>query len=240
LGLLDRIRPAPLMRLGVEAGGYRLQLQLPEAMADEGRASVLRRWEQIESYLVRNPTFKDADGPVLTDEDAPPLIGLMEEASRAVGVAPLDAMSGALVEAVGRDIQLAAKEGTISCEGVSFIIGGGSRTFVVDSTADEEGRAIGLQIDYPDSFAVFTSVGRMRRPQPSGRARAVAVVATDGALAEAVGTAMGKALRRANLLKGVLEVAGRVPSVMGGIVLLDKHIGVWGGIEVVTPPANTR
>lgn len=235
MGLLDRLRTVPLMRVGVDAGHFRLQLQLPEEYAEEGRAAVLRRWEQVESYLVRNPSLKDAKGPVELDEDAPSLVRLMSEASMAVGVAPLDALPGALVDIIGRDLQLACREAVVTCEGVSFIIGADERTFVADSVPNSEGNAIGVRVSIQDPYAVFSSIGRIRRAVGVDKARAIAVVARQGALAEAVGVAISNALRKKTRLKKVLGVAKQVPEVVGGAVFVDHEIGLWGDIEIVTP-----
>jgi ApbE superfamily uncharacterized protein (UPF0280 family) len=239
VGFLDRLRPVPLMRLGVDAGKFRIQLQLPEEHADEGRTAVLRRWEQVESYLLRNPEFKEAQGPVEPEEDAPSLVRAMEDASMAVGIPPIDALPGAFVDVVGRDLQLSCREATITCEGVSFVIGAGGRTFVADSVPTAEGNVIGIRVDSRDPYAVFSSIGRVRGSIDDGNARAIAVVSEQGALAEAVGVAISNALRKKTRLKKVLQVAQRIPEVLGGAVFVDHEIGVWGDIEIVTPPLDS-
>lgn len=235
MGLLDKIRPTPLMRVGVDAGELRVHLQVPEAVAGEARAAVLRRWEQAEAYLVRHRSFKEAVGPVPDDESAPALIRSMIAASLTVGVAPMACLPGAMVEAIAHDLELLCKEAVTGCEGVSYVMGLPTQIFPIDTAADEEGRSVGLRVVASNPYAIYSSVGRIRWPPFTGKARAIAVVAEEGALAEAVGAALGSALRKPDYLPRVLETASHVEGVRGGVILLDGTMGVWGDIEIVTP-----
>lgn len=235
MGLLDKIRPAPLMRVGVDAGELRVHLQVPEAVADQARAAVLRRWEQAEAYLVRHRSFKEAVGPVPDDESAPPLIRAMISAALTVGVAPMACLPGAIVEAVAHDLEPLCKEAVTACEGVSYVMGVPTQIFPIDNSADEDGRSVGVRVVTDDPYAIYSSVGRIRWPPFTGKARAIAVVASEGALAEAVGAALGSALRKPERLRRVLDTASRVEGVRGGVILLDGTMGVWGAIEIVTP-----
>ena len=236
MGLLDKIRPAPLTSLNVDAGDLLLNIQVPEDVLDQARASALQRFEQFQSYLTRNAWLKEATGPIEVGEDAPPMVSSIAEVTRTVDVAPMMVVPGALVEAVGRDLEVACREAVITCEGVSFIVGGRKRLFLVDSVPESGDSGLAIRVSTGEPYAYFSSSGRMRTVALMGAGRlSVAVVASGGALAEGVGTAICTAMRNPERLAQILGVAQKVEGVRGGMVLAHGRIGVWGGIEIVTP-----
>jgi ApbE superfamily uncharacterized protein (UPF0280 family) len=235
VGILDKIRPAPLAGMSVEVGDLVLQLQIPETFLDQARAAALRRWEQVEAYLMRNPWFKDADGPLQIDMDAPPIINAMTEASRMVNVRPFATLAGALVEAVAGDLAVACREAVAGCEGVTYIVGGAKvRTHLIDPSGGD-GRGVAVKVRSETPYAVYSSAGRVRIIPVTGRARAIAVVGKDGALTESVGVAIGATMRKSSRVEGVLATARQIGGLRGGVVVTSRDIGVWGDIEIVTP-----
>lgn len=237
MGLLDRIRSGPLVAFDVPVGNFRLHVQATVDLQDETRASALKHWEGVEVYLVRHSAFQTSYVPVPVSDDAPQVIRAMGEAAELTGVGPMVALPGALVEAVATDLALDTKEVIVSAEGDSFVIRDRPCTFVVEPREGPAG-GIAIRVTFQEPYAFYSSTGRLRVDPVIGHARAVAVLAERGALADAVGSAMGSAMHRPQDVERALEIARRTPGVRGALLLVEGRIGVWGELEIVTPGAG--
>lgn len=235
MGLLDRIRPSRLDTFEVRAGGLRLMVMAPAELADQARTSALAHWEQIEAYVVVNPSFKNLKVPFPVHEGAPPVVRAMGEASEAAGVGPMVTLPGAIVEGVARDLGAVTKEVVVGCEGDTFVVSDRPRSYVVEKPDEPGSGGIAVRVRPQGAYAFFCSTGRIRIDPVIGHARVVAVLADHGAVADAVGSAMGSAMHRPHHVERALEVARKVPGVRGAVVLSQGRIGVWGDIEIVAP-----
>lgn len=233
MGLLDRIRQARLVTFEVRAGDLTLKVQATDDLSDQARTSALGHWEQLEAYVVRNPSFRNSRVPIPLVEGAPPIVRAMGEASAAGGVGPIVTLPGALVEAVARDLIEVSREVVVASEGDTFVVSERPRSYVVEPAHPEGGIAIRVRPQGP--YAFFCSAGRVRVDPVIGNARVVAVLASHGAVADAVGSAMGSAMHRPHHVERALEVARTVEGVRGAVVLAQGRIGVWGDIEIVAP-----
>lgn len=234
MGILDRIRHARLTTFEVRAGDLVLKVQAPEELADQAKASALRQWEQLEAYVVRNPSFRNSRIPFPVEEGAPPVVAAMGEAAQTARVGPMVTIPGALVEAVARDLAEVTREVVVTCEGDTFVVSGRQRSFVVEPGQDRQG-GIAIRVRPQGPYAFFCSAGRVRVDPVIGHARVVAVLADHGPIADAAGSAIGSAMLRPHHVERALEVARRVGGVRGAVVLSQGRIGVWGDIEIVAP-----
>lgn len=235
MSILDRMRQSRLTTFKVEVGDVRLDIQAADDLTDEARAAALRHWEQLESYVVRHPDFRGAYVPMPVDDDAPPIVRAMAVASNIAQVGPMVTLPGALCEAVARDLTAFSKEVLVACEGDSFVIGGRGRTFLVEAAGRPGDSGIGVRVRSKGPFAFFSSLGRVRVDPAIGHARAVAVLADHGAVADATGSAMGSAMMRPSQIDRALSIARQMPGVRGAVILSQGRIGVWGQFELVTP-----
>lgn len=235
MGLRDRLRRTRLTSFKVDIGGLRLHVRARSDLSAEARISALRHWEQLESYVVRHSSFKTSFVPVPVREDAPPLVRAMGEASSAVGVGAMVTLSGALVEALAHDLAAFGRPVVVSTEGDTFVVGNVPGTFMVEPAPDPGLGGLAVRVRLPGPYAFYCSTGRVRIDPAIGRARAVAVLADHGAVADAVGSAMGSALHRPYDVDRALAVAKQTDGVRGAVVLVQERIGVWGDLEIVSP-----
>jgi len=238
MGLLDNLRARQLISFHVEVGGLRFRIHATEELRDQARASAMRHWEQLESYIVRNSAFKTTFVPLPVKSDAPALIGEMARASNEAGVGPMVCMTGALVEAIATDLAADSRELIVSCEGDVFVVGERTGSYLVEPGGGVGG-GVAVRLHSHGSAALFSSAGRHQLDPYIGKAKAVGVVADHGATASAAGSAMGYAMHRAHDVERALEAARRIKGVRGAVVVTDERIGMWGDIEITSPaPAS--
>lgn len=236
MGLLDRISRTPLRSFELPVGDLTLRVQLTDDLQDETRAAALRYWEQIESYVVRNPGFKTSFVSLPVGQDAPHLVRVMSDASARMGVGPMVTLPGAFVEAVAGDLASMTKEVVVSTEGDTFIVGSRPRIFVVEPA--KGGAGIAVRVKSKKQYAFYSSAGRLRFNPAIGKARSVGVLAEHSALADAVGSAMGLSMHRPHDVERALEVSKETEGVYGAVIVAGGRIGVWGEIEIITPVAG--
>lgn len=236
MGLLDRISRAPLNSFDLPIGDLTLRIQSADDLQDEARAAALKYWEQIESYVVRNPSFKTSFVSLPVGADAPPLVKVMADASARMGVGPMVTLPGAFVEMVAVELSSMTKEIAVSTEGDTYIIGGRPRSFVVEPS--KGGAGIAVRVKSRKRYAFYSSAGRLRVNPAIGKARSVGILAEHSALADAAGSAMGLSMHRPQDVERALDVSKKTDGVYGAVIVAGGRIGVWGEIEIITPVAG--
>jgi ApbE superfamily uncharacterized protein (UPF0280 family) len=205
-----------------------LHITAPEDYAEESRAAALSFWEQLQSYALRYPAFRQSKRPLDTiTADAPDIVREMAEAARRAGVGPMFTFRGAVVDQVGRFLAEQLNELTVACDGDYYIRsrkrmklavrrrGGEPITVVLKPTA----RGLG----------VSTTLGRGRG---GGGPDGLAVIADSCMLADAAAAGVQAVLGKPDGFGMALRYLQQVPAVMGGVIVVGDRIGVSGGVEI--------
>src|SRR2546428_9669313 len=79
-----------------------LRITAPDDLAEESRAAALSFWEQLHSYALRNPEFRESKRPLAIPEDAPDLVREIVKVAADAGVGPMFSFRGAVTDQVGR------------------------------------------------------------------------------------------------------------------------------------------
>jgi ApbE superfamily uncharacterized protein (UPF0280 family) len=66
-----------------------------------------------------------------------------------------------------------------------------------------------------------------------GKTDAVTVRATSTVLADAAATALGNRIQAPKDIEPELEKAGKIAGILGVVVVLGDHIGLWGAMDMV-------
>ncbi len=82
-------------------------------------------------------------------------------------------------------------------------------------------------------LGICTSSGTSGHALSFGQADAALVVAHEAALADAMATAVGNRVHTARDIDTALAFAASIPGVLGCLVIVQEHLGVWGAIELV-------
>ncbi len=205
-----------------------LRITAPEDFAEESRAAALSFWEQLQSYALRYPAFRDSKRPLdRITADAPDIVKEMVSAATSAGVGPMFTFRGAVVDQVGRFLAEQLNELTVACDGDYFIR---SRKRMKLAIRRRGGEPITVAIDpVGTGVGVSTTLGRGRG---GGGPDGLAVIAQTCMLADAAAAGVQAMLGKDGGLHASLQYLRQVPRVIGGVVVVGEGIGMAGGVEI--------
>lgn len=188
----------------------------------------------LEGYVAAHPHFAESFAPVDAEAGAPQIVRAMAAAGRAAGVGPMAAVAGAIAERVARGLAPLSSEVIVENGGDLFIVGTAPRTvLLLAGDSPLSGKvALSLPAGAPP-VAVCTSSGKVGHSVSLGTAHAVTVVASDGALADAVATAAGNLVHGPEDIEQALGRAMGVRSVIGAVVVSEDSLGALGKIKLI-------
>jgi ApbE superfamily uncharacterized protein (UPF0280 family) len=205
-----------------------MRISAPDDLAEESRAAALSFWEQIESYAIREPSFRSSKRPLgSVPVDAPAIVKEMAAVSSAAGVGPMFTFGGAVVDQVGRFLADQVADVTVACGGDHFVRSHRTVTVGVQRVGGEP-----FTVSVPASDAgvgVCTTVGRSRS---SGGPDALAVIADSCMLADAAAAGVEALIGKPEGFGSALRYLREVPGVSGGVVVVGEQIGVAGPVEL--------
>lgn len=211
-----------------------LQVCAEQDLTDLAEDLVVRaRWE-IEGFIRTHPYFRETLVPIDVPESAPEIVRRMSEAARTARVGPMAAVAGAIAEYVARGLSEVSGEVVVENGGDIYLIGTEERTVALWA-GDRGVKGVGLKVRPGlQPVAVCTSSGRIGHSESFGSADAVTVLARNGALADAVATALANRVREPADVERAVEAARHVHGVLGVLVTVDGQIGAWGNVRLVS------
>lgn len=188
---------------------------------------------QLERYIAAHPRFAESFVPVPVEDSAPAIVLAMARAAQAAGVGPMAAVAGAVAEAVARALSARSAEVIVENGGDLYLMGGSDR--VVGVWAGEQG-VRGLRVRVPASLlpcAVATSSGRIGPSVSLGSADTATVLASSGALADAVASLVGNRIHTPDDLGAAVAAGYAVDGVHGVLASMNGALAAIGAIELV-------
>jgi ApbE superfamily uncharacterized protein (UPF0280 family) len=194
--------------------------------AEESRAAALSFWEQLQSYALRDPAFRESKRAIAVPDDAPDIVREMVSAAADAGVGPMFTFQGAVTDEVGRFLSRAMSEVTVTCGGDYFIV---TRKRMKLSVKRRGGEPISVVV-LPDKqgVGVSTTLGRGHGEGPDG----LAVLANSCMLADAAAAGVQALLPKEDGFRKSLQYLQQVRGVDGGVVVVGDRIGVAGAVEI--------
>jgi ApbE superfamily uncharacterized protein (UPF0280 family) len=212
-----------------------LHIQAGRDLEREVSKWVLEARLAVETYVRSHPGFLESYVPLKPDPFAPPIVGDMLQASQAAGVGPMAAVAGAVAEYVGRRCAQVTGGGEVIVENGGDIYAHVLSPMVSAIWAGDSPLCgkIGIALDSTGGPAgICTSSGTVGHSRSLGKADAVTIVAGSTALADAVATAIGNLIRTEKDIDKGLEAIGRIPGLLGGVIIKGKRLGAWGQIQL--------
>jgi ApbE superfamily uncharacterized protein (UPF0280 family) len=203
-------------------------------LTDETRELVLTHRFQLEEHIARYPEFRTSLSPLPEPAAAPRIVRLMGEAGRLAAVGPMAAVAGAISELVGEELRQYSPELLIENGGDLYLAGRKERVVAIFTGERELGTRLGLSIGVEERpLGVCTSSGRLGHSLSLGEASTATILARSAALADAAATAAGNVVRGPGGVEEGLELARRIPGVLGAVIVHRGKIGAWGKVELV-------
>jgi uncharacterized protein len=195
---------------------------------------VLSHRYQLDEYIRMKPIFRESLTPVENDPLAPAIAREMMAASSTLNVGPMATVAGAMAEFIGRDIT--------DLSDVFIIENGGDiclktdierivQLYAKDSPFSEK---IGIKLkpgDHP--YGVCTSSATVGPSLSFGNADAVCIIADSALFADGLATCLGNIVKKKDDISIAIEKGRQFPGVMGILIILGEHLGIWGDLDIV-------
>jgi ApbE superfamily uncharacterized protein (UPF0280 family) len=212
-----------------------LLVRADRSLEIETRDLVLKHRIPLERYLEQHPEFVHTMIPFPQDQLAPPIVRTMIAASQKAGVGPMAAVAGAIAEYVGRDLLAYSNDVIVENGGDIFMRGRFPLVAAIFAGKSAPGSKLGVRIDSPERpVGVCTSSGTFGHSFSHGKADAAVVISESAALADAAATAIGNKVSHKRDIEPAIEFGKKIKGVQGIVVILDKEIGFWGNVGLVT------
>jgi ApbE superfamily uncharacterized protein (UPF0280 family) len=204
-------------------------------LKNQARESILSNRGDIEAYIKNNPNFYDTLDPMQPADNAPAIINFMCDAAWRAGVGPMASVAGAIAEFVGRDLSSFSDEIVVENGGDIFIKTAKKRIIGIYAGDDSPFTGkLALEISPNDNgVGVCTSSGTVSHSLSFGRADAALVISDNTALADAVATVAGNAVKSAIDIEKGIQLAKSISGVKGVLILVGDKMGSWGEIKLV-------
>jgi ApbE superfamily uncharacterized protein (UPF0280 family) len=205
-----------------------LHITAPEDYAEESRAAALSFWEQLESYALRYPEFRQSKRPISgTPQAAPDIVREMVSSASSAGVGPMFTIRGAVVDQVGRFLAEQLQELTVACDGDYYIR---ARKRMKLAVHRRGGSSLTVALEpLRQGVGVSTTLGRGRGSRgPDG----LAVIADTCMLADAAAAGVQAVLGKPDGFATALRYLRQVTGVHGGVIVAGDRIGVAGSVEI--------
>ncbi|MCD6320148.1 MAG: UPF0280 family protein, partial [Candidatus Desulfofervidaceae bacterium] len=190
---------------------------------------------QLEKYIEFHPEFKNSLAPLPYDPFAPKIVRQMLQVAQKIGVGPMAAVAGALAQAVGEELLRYSNEVIVENGGDIYLKINSSVNVGIFAANSPLSGHIGIKLSpHSSPLAVCTSSGKVGHSYSQGQADAVTVITRDAALADAAATAIGNLVKRKEDISRAIEFGRELEDIKGLIIILGKHLAVWGQVELIT------
>jgi ApbE superfamily uncharacterized protein (UPF0280 family) len=229
------IKDDDLVSFNVTVKETDLYIRAASNLEAEALKAVIKHRAPLEEYIKSHPLFLHSLEPCSVEEDAPAVVRAMAQAAEMVGVGPMAAVSGAIAEAVGKDLLVRTPEVVVENGGDIFMKISRTRLIGVYAGGSSFTGKIAFEIGPEETpLGVCTSSGTVGHSLSFGVADAVIVLSHSTALADAAATAIANRVKAAGDIDMVIEQAQAIDGLAGVIVIKDEKIGMWGSIKFVS------
>lgn len=215
-----------------------LWVRAKKDLRKEAITSVLNLRHQLEQHITRSPGFLHALQPLPDDPAAPEIVQTMLRASRLAGVGPMAAVAGAIAQTVAESLRPSSPGIIVENGGDCYLDLPEDATVGVYAGPNSPFKGkIALHFSAENfPLSICTSSGKIGHSRSFGNADAVTVVAKEGALADAAATALANLVRSPADIAAALHRARQISPILGVLIIIEDKLGIWGDLELVSPP----
>jgi ApbE superfamily uncharacterized protein (UPF0280 family) len=229
------VEPAGLVTFHVAVRETDLQVAAERDLTGEATALVEAARADLETYIAHHRRFVESFVPFEVDADAPAIVRAMAAAASIADVGPMAAVAGAVAEHVARGLALYSAEVVVENGGDIYMTGSTERAVALHAGPSPLSGRVGILVDAGlMPVAVCTSSASVGPSVSLGRADAACVIARDGALADAVASALGNRVHSAQDVQHAIDAVKGIDGVLGLVVIIGGTIGAWGAARLVS------
>ncbi len=229
----DWVKDKDLVSFAVAVKETDLHIRAGRDLTAEALAATQRYRTDLESYIKSHPIFLTTLKPFEVEDNAPPIVREMADATREVGVGPMAAVAGAIAESVGKELLPYSDEVIVENGGDIFLKTSKERFIGVYAGKSKFTRKIAFSILPEETpLGVCTSSGTVGHSLSFGYADAVIVFSPSTSLADAAATAIGNRVRIPEDISEALEFAQSVNGLRGVAIIKGDNMGLWGQIRL--------
>lgn len=211
-----------------------LHIQADSDLTEPATRAVLSCRNRIESYLREYPQFAASLTPLPADQFAPAVVNDMIRAGQATGTGPMAAIAGLVAEYTGSSLLDYTGQVIVENGGDIFIRSDTDTVFTIHAGKSPLSMKAGILIEKREKpFALCTSSGTLGHSKSFGKADAVTVLSGSAPLADAAATGLCNMVHKERDIETVIEKGKTITGVEGLAIIKGKHIGLWGGLQVV-------
>lgn len=210
-----------------------LHISASRNLEKEAEELVKKYRQDLESFIVKQPVFKDSLKPLDVPETAPDIVRSMAEAAKKAGVGPMAAVAGAIAEYVGKELLNYSSQIIVENGGDIYIRTSKQRIVAIYAGTSPLSNKVGLEIlPAQTPLGVCTSAGTIGHSLSFGKADAVVAISEDTTLADAAATAIGNKVHHPKDIQNALDYGKSIDGIQGIIIVKDDRIGAWGDIKI--------
>jgi hypothetical protein len=231
----DWVKDEDLVSFSVAVKETDLHIRARRDLTAEALPAIRRYRADLESYIKSHPIFLTTLKPFDVEQDAPPIVKEMADATREVGVGPMAAVAGAIAERVGKELLPYSDEVIVENGGDIFLKTTKGRFVGVYAGKSKFTREIAFSILPEETpLGVCTSSGTVGHSLSFGYADAVIVFSPSTSLADAAATAIGNRVRIDEDIPEALEFAQSIRGLKGVAIIKGDNMGLWGQLRLAT------
>ena len=229
------VKSEGLITFEVKEAQTDLLISAKKDLQKQARESLLNYRHEIEDYIKHDRNFYTSLEPIEVKKDAPGIVRTMADAASRAGVGPMASIAGAVAEFVGRDLLPLSEEVIVENGGDIFIKTRIKRLLGVyaGESSPFTGRLVLEIAPEENGSGVCTSSGTVSHSLNFGKADAVLIISNNTALADAVATAAGNAVKDRDHIEKGIEIARAIEGVKGVLITVGDKMGSWGDIKIV-------
>ncbi len=203
-------------------------------LRDKMRHTVEQLRADISSWALLYPEFRTSLAPLPLPKNAPEIVQRMYAGAQAAGVGPFAAVAGTLAHMLAMEHVSEVADIIIENGGDVYMYSTKERVVALLAQPQDAHAYLGLRFSAEQfPLALCASSATIGHSLSLGNGELAVVLAHEGALADAVATAMGNRLRDAASVQEALDYGQSVDGVRGLFVQCDDAMGVWGAMELV-------
>ncbi len=228
------VAPAGLVTFEVVVRETDLQIAASRDLKVEAIALAKSARSDIEAFISGHRRFVETFVPFAVPADAPPIVRAMADAASRASVGPMAAVAGAVAEHVARGLSEFSDEVIVENGGDIYMLGATERVVALQAGPSPLSGKVGVVVPAEAMpVGVCTSSATVGPSVSLGRADAACVMAQDGALADAVASALGNRVHSTDDIQRAIDAVRGICGVLGLVVIIGESLGAWGCARLV-------